>query len=272
MEGKQYTVGEIAAATGLTVRTLQHYDNIGLLPVLERTEGGRRLYTNNDLLKLEQIIFFKSVGIPLKSIGKMLRDTQSLSELESVLNNHYRVLLQRIDACNLSKSVLDSSLEIIKAGKYPPWEMLTYLIRTMEGSSISNWDSYSFENKLYDMLDQQKLTTIDGAMEIYHSIRAIMVEAVTLQEIKATPDSTAAQKLAANWWNLIMSMTNGDDGAVNALFAVNDARETWPEADRFLYEKAEPFLEAILEVYIRKNDIPVPNAITTRRENNVTAD
>lgn len=39
MEGKQYTVGEIAAATGLTVRTLQHYDNIGLLPVLERTEG-----------------------------------------------------------------------------------------------------------------------------------------------------------------------------------------------------------------------------------------
>lgn len=266
MKTKQYTVGEIAAATGLTVRTLQHYDNIGLLPVSERTEGGRRLYTHNDLLKLEQIIFFKSVGIPLKSIEKMLRDTQSLSELESVLNNHYRVLLQRIDAFNFSKSVLDSSLEIIKAGKYPPWEMLTYLIRTMEGSSISNWDSYEFENKLYETLDQQKLTTIDGVMELYHSMRAIMVEAVTLQEVKAAPDSTAAQKLAANWWNLIMSLTNGDDGAVSALSAVNDARETWPIADRFLYEKAEPFLEAVLEVYIRKNNIPVPNALTTKEE------
>ena len=265
METKQFTVGEIAAATGLTVRTLQHYDNIGLLPVSERTEGGRRLYTHNDLLKLEQIIFFKSVGIPLKSIEKMLRDTQSLSELESVLNNHYRVLLQRIDAFNLSKSVLDSSLEIIKAGKYPPWEMLTYLIRTMEGSSISNWDSYEFENKLYETLNQ-KLTTIDGVMELYHSMRAIMVEAVTLQEVKAAPDSVAAQKLAANWWNLIMSLTNGDDGAVSALSAVNDARETWPVADRFLYEKAEPFLEAVLEVYIRKTNIPVPSALTTKEE------
>jgi len=272
METKQYTVGELAAATGLTVRTLQHYDNIGLLPVLQHTEGGRRLYTNNDLLKLEQIIFLKSVSIPLKSIEKMLRDTQSLSELESVLNNHYRVLLQRIDACNLSKSVLDSSLEIIKAGKYPPWEMLTILIRTMEGSSISNWDSYEFENKLYKTLDQQKLTTIDGAMELYQSMRAIMIEAVTLQEVKAAPDSTAAQKLAANWWYLIMKLTNGDDGAVSALSAVNDARETWPVADRFLYEKAEPFLEVVLEVYIRKNDIPIPNAFTNRRENNVTAD
>ena len=77
-----------------------------------------------------------------------------------------------------------------------------------------------------------------------------MVEAVTLQEIKHT-DSTAAQKLAANWWNLIMSMTNGDDGAVNALFAVNDARETWPKPTAS-YTKKQSLLEAILEVYIRK--------------------
>lgn len=266
METNQYTVGEIAAATGLTVRTLQHYDNIGLLPVSERTEGGRRLYTKNDLLKLEQIIFYKSIGIPLKSIKNRLKDTQSLSELESVLNNHYRVLMQRIDALNLSMSVLESSLEVIKAGKYPPWEMLTYLIRTMDGSSLSCWENFEFDYKLYETLDQQKLATIDGVMELYHSMRAIMVEAVTLQEVKAAPDSTAAQKLAANWWNLIMSLTNGDDGAVSALSAVNDARETWPIADRFLYEKAEPFLEAVLEVYIRKNNIPVPNALTTKEE------
>ena len=94
MESKQYTIGEIAAATGLTVRTLQHYDNIGLLPVSGRTEGGRRFYTQRDLLKLEQIIFYKSIGIPLKSIDKRMKDTQSLPELESVLINHYKVLLQ----------------------------------------------------------------------------------------------------------------------------------------------------------------------------------
>lgn len=263
---KQYTVGEIAAATGLTVRTLQHYDNIGLLPVSERTAGGRRLYTQNDLLKLEQIIFYKSIGIPLKNIEKRLRDTWSLSELESVLNNHNRVLLQRIDALNLSMSVLDSSLEVIKTGNYPPWEILTYLIRAMDGSSLSYWENFEFDNKLYETLDQQGLATINGAMEFYHSIRALMVEAVTLQAIKAEPESAAAQKLAKSWWNLIMNLTKGDEGAVNALFAVNDARETWPVADRSLFEKAEPFLDAVLEVYIRKNNIPVPDALTNKEE------
>lgn len=266
METKQYTVGEIAAATGLTVRTLQHYDNIGLLPVSGRTEGGRRLYTKNDLLKLEQIIFYKSIGIPLKSIEKRLKDTQSLPEVELFLNNHYRVLMQRIDALNLSMSVLESSLEVIKAGKYPPWEMLTYLIRTMDGSSLSCWENFEFDNKLYEALDQQGLATIAGAMEFYHSMRALLVEAATLQAVKAAPESVAAQKLAASWWNLIMSLTNDDEGVVTALSAVNNARETWPAADRSLFEKAEPFLEAVLEAYIRKNNITVPDALTNKEE------
>ncbi|MBC8060485.1 MAG: MerR family transcriptional regulator [Clostridiaceae bacterium] len=63
MNKKQYLVGEIAAATGLTVRTLQHYDNIGLLPVSGRTTSGRRYYSQADLVQLEQIIFYKSIAI-----------------------------------------------------------------------------------------------------------------------------------------------------------------------------------------------------------------
>ncbi len=266
METKQYTVGEIAAATGLTVRTLQHYDNIGLLPVSGRTEGGRRLYTKNDLLKLEQIIFYKSIGIPLKSIEKRLKDTQSLSEVESVLNNHYRVLMQRIDALNLSMSLLESSLEVTRAGKYPPWEMLTYLIRTMDGSSLSCWENFEFGSRLYETLDQQGLATIAGATEFYRSIRSLMVKAATLEAVKDAPESAEAQKLAASWWNLMMNLTNGDEGVLTALSVVNNARETWPAADRSLFEKAEPFLEAVLEVYIKKNNITVPDAFTNKEE------
>lgn len=266
MEIKQYTVGEIAAATGLTVRTLQHYDNIGLLPVSGRTEGGRRLYTQNDLLKLEQIIFYKSIGIPLKNMKEKVNDTQSLSDLESVLSNHHRVLLQKIDALNFSMSLLASSLEVIQAGKYPPWEMLTYLIRAMDGSSLRDWANFKFDNKLYETLDEQGIATIAGTMELYRSIRALMVEAATLQAVKAAPESVAAQKLAASWWNLIMSLTNGDEGAVTAFSAVNNARETWPVADRSLYEKAEPFLEMALDAYIRINNIPVSDALTRRKK------
>ena len=49
MGEKQISTGEVAKISGLTIRTLQHYDNIGVLPASGRTEGGRRFYTENDM-------------------------------------------------------------------------------------------------------------------------------------------------------------------------------------------------------------------------------
>ena len=58
MSEKRYTNDEIAAAAGLTIRTVRHYDNIGLLPSSGRTEGGRRYYVQDDLIRIEQIVFY----------------------------------------------------------------------------------------------------------------------------------------------------------------------------------------------------------------------
>lgn len=56
MKEKRYTTGEIAKMSGLTVRAVQYYGNIGLLPPSGRSENGRRFYTDKDLIQLEQII------------------------------------------------------------------------------------------------------------------------------------------------------------------------------------------------------------------------
>jgi hypothetical protein len=56
-------------------------------------------------------------------------------------------------------------------------------------------------------------------------------------------------------------MTGGDESAVSALSAVNHARDTWPEADRKLFENADPFIEAALGIYITQNQIAVPDAL-----------
>ncbi len=79
----RYTVGELAKEVGLTVRTLQHYDNIGLLPPSGRTEGGRRYYTDADMLELTQIVFYKSVGIKLSDIRDRLSNAPTPKELEN---------------------------------------------------------------------------------------------------------------------------------------------------------------------------------------------
>jgi len=135
LDERIYSVGELAKATGLTVRALQHYDNIGLLPPSGRTEGGRRYYTDHDMMKLSQIVFYRSLGIPLSEI----RDTPTPVALEAVFNQHLTLMLMKMDSLNVTLSVLRSTIDLLHSGDMPPFETLAQLIRGMEGSGLSTW-------------------------------------------------------------------------------------------------------------------------------------
>ena len=65
-------IKEVAQLTGVSVRTLHHYDAIDLLKPDQLTEAGYRLYSDTNLLRLQQILFFKELGFPLKEIKDIL--------------------------------------------------------------------------------------------------------------------------------------------------------------------------------------------------------
>ena len=65
----KYTTGEMAKLCGVTVRTVQYYDARGILVPGEWSEGGRRLYTEEDRKRLKIICFLREVGLPIHSIG-----------------------------------------------------------------------------------------------------------------------------------------------------------------------------------------------------------
>lgn len=67
-----WRIGELARETGLTVRTLHHYDQLGLLSPLSRTEGGHRCYSSGDVQRLHRIVALRSLGISLQQIGTVL--------------------------------------------------------------------------------------------------------------------------------------------------------------------------------------------------------
>lgn len=79
-------VGEVARATGLTVRTLHYYDEIGLLVPSERSDVGHRLYSAGDLERLYRITRLRKIGMTLEDIGHALDDDDW--NLESALNGH----------------------------------------------------------------------------------------------------------------------------------------------------------------------------------------
>ena len=71
-------IGELAEATGLSLRTIRHYDEVGLLPATTRTEGGFRLYTPADLERLLVIRSMKPLGFTLEEMAELLRIVDTL--------------------------------------------------------------------------------------------------------------------------------------------------------------------------------------------------
>ncbi|WP_235910284.1 MerR family transcriptional regulator [Deinococcus kurensis] len=72
LEAKRWTVGEVAALTGVSVRTLHHYDDIGLLRPAERSGGNYRLYTPGDLARLRRVLTWRALGVPLSEVAGVL--------------------------------------------------------------------------------------------------------------------------------------------------------------------------------------------------------
>jgi DNA-binding transcriptional MerR regulator len=89
------TVGELADLAGVTVRTLHHYDGIGLLSPSARTPAGYRRYDDADLLRLRQILFYRELDFPLDDIAAIVADRDA--DPGAHLRRQHHLLRERIE-------------------------------------------------------------------------------------------------------------------------------------------------------------------------------
>ena len=92
----KYTTGEIAKLCGVSVRTVQYYDTRGILVPSELSEGGRRLYSENDLKRMKIICFLRDVGISINSIGELLSEENPGSVISVLLEQQEKLLQEEI--------------------------------------------------------------------------------------------------------------------------------------------------------------------------------
>ncbi|WP_327088334.1 MerR family transcriptional regulator [Nonomuraea sp. NBC_01738] len=104
-----YAVGHVARLGGVTVRTLHHYDEIGLLTPSERTSGGYRRYSDPDLDRLQQVLFYRELGFPLEEIAVIL-DDPGADPLTHLRRQHH-LLTRRIDRLTAMTTTLENEME-----------------------------------------------------------------------------------------------------------------------------------------------------------------
>ena len=92
----KYTTGEVAKLCGVTVRTVQYYDTRGILVPSELSEGGRRLYSEDDVKRMKVICYLRDLGLPIDSIRQLLAEEDPGSVISLLLDQQEAALKKEI--------------------------------------------------------------------------------------------------------------------------------------------------------------------------------
>ena len=109
-----YTTGEVAKLCGVSVRTVQYYDTRNILVPSALSEGGRRLYSEDDLHRMKLICFLRDTGLSINSIGEFLNDPDPPRALSLLLEEQERVLREEIEEKEKQLAIVDGVRKELK--------------------------------------------------------------------------------------------------------------------------------------------------------------
>ena len=188
-------VGELASRSGLTVRTLHHFDQIGLLKPSARSDGGYRLYSRDDVARLHGIQALRHLGLPLKQIGEML--TGDGADLPAIVARQVRALDHEIRQANDLRGRLQLMLDRFDRGGQP--ELADWL------GSLALMATYA----RYFNPDEIK-TLVGNWRSIEAEWPALLAEVKAMMARGVPPTDLAMQPLAHRWMGLIHHWLGGD--------------------------------------------------------------
>jgi DNA-binding transcriptional MerR regulator len=223
-----YRTSDFARRAGVTVRTLHHYDRLGLLKPAGRTSGGYRVYTDRDLVRLEQIVALKFVGFSLNQIADILnRHPQDLATAlraqRQIMAEKRRLVDSAIAAIELAERAAGSSQS---AESEAVLDALTHIIEVIEMQQNMDWT-----NKYYTPEAKAKLAERydpELARQGEQQWAALIAEVEQAVRENVDPAGDRAQKLAQRWSELIRAFTGGDPQIQNGLNKMYADQQNWP--------------------------------------------
>lgn len=129
---QSYSTGEVAKVAGVTVRTVQYYDQKGILSPSDISEGGRRIYSEEDLQNLQIIVFLRELDFSLEQIRRLLAEESADKTLELLLQEHISGLQKEREELNSKIDMSVNLLDKVKKQKSTSLESLADISLTMK--------------------------------------------------------------------------------------------------------------------------------------------
>ncbi len=246
---RTYQPHEFAKRAGVTIRALHHYDRLGLLKPSGRTAAGYRLYTDRDLVRLEQIVALKFIGFPLSQIREIL-NRKDLDVL-SALREQRRIITHKREHLDRAIRAIERAEQALASGEQSDWEPFRRIIEVIQIQTRKDWMKNYYTEEQLENLRKRWSPEVQAESERGWGELARDTEAAIASG--ESPNSEIGHKLAERRQRLLDLFTGGDPGIEASLQKLYADEANWPEnfkrpfsqaVNKFLCDAAKEFAKA----------------------------
>ena len=209
-EPAYWRVGELAKRTGLSVRTLHWYDEIGLLSPSHRTEAGYRLYNAQDIARLQQIRSLRQLGFSLEEIGDCLH--QPGFQPQRTLALHIERLREQIESQRALCEQLEDLERYLAASGEAPAEALLQTIEEM-----SKTEEYYTPEQLEELKQRRQQFGEEHIRAVEAEWPQLIAKVRAEMEAGTDPADPRVQALVKRWQELVAEFTGGNPAIAQSL-------------------------------------------------------
>jgi DNA-binding transcriptional MerR regulator len=208
MTGERWKIGELARIAGVTVRTLHHYDSVGLLVPSERTQSGHRLYSAADLERLYRLLALREMGLPLEEIGPLLDSEGGIGD---TVRRHLGRVEQQLGALERLRLRLTRLLDALDGDE----ESTQHLLDAKEAMKM--FEKYYTPEQLQQLEERRNELGEDKIRAVEQEWTEIYARLADLRIRGVDPSAPEAQAVGDRAGELIQMFTGGDPGITESL-------------------------------------------------------
>lgn len=241
-------IGELARRAGLTVRTLHHYDSIGLLRPSVRSDAGYRLYDRGDIARLHQIQALRRFGLALADIGTYLASPDS--RLSAILDQQIAALTRQIEQAGVLRDQLTRLKRDVAAGTEPD---LAAWLTTLE--LMTMYDTYFTKDEL------KQLPFFAGDAACIAEWSTLVARFRTLMAEGVAPSEPEPQTLSQQWMTMLERDTGGNPDFMVRMLAMQAHEPALraqngitPEIEAYFKEAFSQWRLSLFKKYLLPNE------------------
>lgn len=248
-----YTVGKLAELSGTTIRTIQYYDKINLLVAKRKRDSNLRYYTDQDLVQLQQILFYKKLGLSLTEIKEHCLNYGSKRDLKHIFVRQKELLFKKEMELKTNLAIIDAILSTMHTDHYNLYAIMEFALKSNQ-YVLTDYANIDFDPEIEAVINERDVEHQE-IIAVYWKWKRLLLEAFLLKRNEIKPESPAGYRFGKKWAVFVQMATDNDPETIAAYTKAYEQRELWPEEDLVLMDFCNDFIDQAYHYFQNKEDL-----------------